>query len=395
MSTLYDIIGKNPAEFAGNTEGLRKHLDDTYSARELQHIVRQVNPKRLTGTEIMSLRKEQAIHYLLYQTLPCGDAKSADQPKGGILETLLQDLIEGKVNEAIKDLAIDEEKIKVMVQDILATKRQVEIVIKSDTGSITLPERQHYMFPFVVKAMSTGLNIILKGPKATSKTTMAIKACEALNLKYRRYVAHPATSQWEAFGRVSDENGTFIPGFAYDPFKLGWCLIIDEFDNTDPSMGVLYNALSDGKAITFPNGETVEPNPNFRLIMCGNTAGQGATDEYCGRFQMDAATLDRFIIVHVPEDPDLQGRILGIEDPHKLECILEGEHPRADQVLDRVKLANAWFKTNRIQAHVSLRGIYQCKKLLEAGLGWQWCHNTVMTKGLTEDQITRFDKEAY
>lgn len=47
-------------------------------------------------------------------------------------------------------------------------------------------------------------------------------------------------------------------------------------------------------------------HPDFRVVAAGNTIGQGASIEYVGRTQLDAASLDRFAVVDVDYDRTIE-----------------------------------------------------------------------------------------
>ena len=55
-------------------------------------------------------------------------------------------------------------------------------------------------------------------------------------------------------------------------------------------------------------------NENFRLVAAGNTYGTGADAQYVGRNELDAATLDRFVVVRWNYDQELESRIIGDKD---------------------------------------------------------------------------------
>ena len=52
--------------------------------------------------------------------------------------------------------------------------------------------------------------------------------------------------------------------------------------------------------------EEVQAHPDFRVIAAGNTFGLGANYEYVGRNQLDMASLDRFAVVRVGYDRNIE-----------------------------------------------------------------------------------------
>ncbi len=60
----------------------------------------------------------------------------------------------------------------------------------------------------------------------------------------------------------------------------------------------------------FPNGETVIPHPNFRIIAASNTWGDGADTIHSTREKLDGATLNRFERIYYGYDSDLERSIM-------------------------------------------------------------------------------------
>ena len=81
--------------------------------------------------------------------------------------------------------------------------------------------------------------------------------------------------------------------------KNGGLLMLDELDNSQAEAIIALNAALANGYYTFGNGEQVKLHENFRCMAAGNTNGQGATDEYCGRYAMDESSRDRFAFIHV------------------------------------------------------------------------------------------------
>jgi len=63
----------------------------------------------------------------------------------------------------------------------------------------------------------------------------------------------------------------------------------------------------------FPDG-MVEKHKDFIIIASANTYGTGANREYVGRNQLDAATLNRFVVIDWDYDEDIEGKICDNKD---------------------------------------------------------------------------------
>ena len=56
---------------------------------------------------------------------------------------------------------------------------------------------------------------------------------------------------------------------------------------------------------SFPNGKA-KAHENFYCIAAGNTYGTGADNVYTGRYQLDAASMDRFALISVDYDERIE-----------------------------------------------------------------------------------------
>jgi hypothetical protein len=117
----------------------------------------------------------------------------------------------------------------------------------------------------------------------------------------------------------------------------------------------------------FPDG-VVSRHPNCIIIAAANTYGHGATHEYVGRNKLDAATVDRFIMLDWTYD-------------EKLETSLAGANDWTTYVQKaRKACAGAGIK-HVISPRASIRG----RMLLDAGVPRDQVINMVVRKGLPED----------
>jgi MoxR-like ATPase len=91
----------------------------------------------------------------------------------------------------------------------------------------------------------------------------------------------------------------------YKAFKYGGLFMIDEIDASHPDVLVIINTAIAQRYFTF-HGEFVRAHENFRIIAAGNTVGTGADAQYTGRYQLDASTLDRFFIIEIKYDINIE-----------------------------------------------------------------------------------------
>lgn len=121
-------------------------------------------------------------------------------------------------------------------------------------------------------------------------------------------------------------------------------VLFDEIDNGDASAMVTVNDAIASREITLADNSHVDLH-NIRFMANANTWGTGATDEYVGRNQLDAATLNRFVVVEVDYDERVEDSIC--EDK---------------EVLSFIQQFRQALKTCGIKHVVSYRNIEQVTK---------------------------------
>ena len=105
----------------------------------------------------------------------------------------------------------------------------------------------------------------------------------------------------------------------YKAFKDGGLFFLDEIDNSHPSALLSLNsaigATSNGNIyMAFEDGKYTEAHPDFRIIAAANTWGNGANRMYCGRSELDSASLDRFIQIYFDYDSKIEKSIINDDE---------------------------------------------------------------------------------
>lgn len=145
------------------------------------------------------------------------------------------------------------------------------------------------------------------GPMGTGKSSGAIQVCARLNWPV---VGLTATGSLEfislvgGFQLVQVEAGQapvmkFIYGPLASAMKYGKVLLINEYDYAQPEEMAGLNDIIQGMPLFIEaTGEVIYPHPAFRIIVTGNTAGNG--DEqgiYPGVLIQNGAANDRYRII--------------------------------------------------------------------------------------------------
>jgi hypothetical protein len=173
---------------------------------------------------------------------------------------------------------------------------QKEIVVKLPDGSAkSAGGIQHEKFETILKYLTADVPVFMSGAAGTGKSSIAKNAAKALGLEF--YFSGAVNDIYKFTGFI-DANGHYSKTQFYDFCVNGGVFFLDEMDASIPEVLVALNAAIANRYFDFPCGK-VELNENCRFICAGNTYGNGADAQYTGRYQLDAATLDRFAVVEI------------------------------------------------------------------------------------------------
>lgn len=173
---------------------------------------------------------------------------------------------------------------------------QKEIVVKLPDGSKkSVGGIQHEKFETIIKYLTADVPVFMSGAAGTGKSSIAKNAAKALGLEF--YFSGAVNDIYKFTGFI-DANGNYSKTQFYDFCVNGGVFFLDEMDASIPEVLVALNAAIANRYFDFPCGK-VELNENCRFICAGNTYGNGADAQYTGRYQLDAATLDRFAVVEI------------------------------------------------------------------------------------------------
>ena len=175
---------------------------------------------------------------------------------------------------------------------------------------IRIPERKkwettevlHEKFDQILTATIDNEPLYFFGPAGTGKSYLARQLAKALDIGY--YYTNNVTDEVQIKGFI-DANGRYHETEFFKAFTQGGIFLLDELDASIPeTLTMLNEAIANGY-FPFPNGK-VNAHPDFHCVAAGNTFGTGADNEYTGRYQLDAATLNRFGVVRVDYDERIE-----------------------------------------------------------------------------------------
>lgn len=177
--------------------------------------------------------------------------------------------------------------------------------IKTPTGSKKIEGVVHEKFDKVVNLVNADIPVFLTGGAGTGKNVICKQVAKALDLEF--YFTNAVTQEYKLTGFI-DANGHFHETQFFKAFTEGGLFMLDEIDASIPEVLIILNAAIANRYFDFPTGR-VEAHEDFRLIAAGNTFGTGADMEYTGRYQLDAASLDRFALVEIDYSPAIEEAI--------------------------------------------------------------------------------------
>ena len=185
----------------------------------------------------------------------------------------------------------------------------INITVNGETRQAQIKGIVNPKFARIMKYLVNGENVYMWGPAGTGKNVTAEQCAEALDMPI--FYMNTIYTKYDLCGYM-DAQGNYVPttfyNFMHAPKGL---FFFDEYDNSQSASTVCFNNLLEKGEYTFPNGETLRLDENHKIIAAGNTNGQGATEEYNDRYQMDESNRSRFMFVPVTYDPAVEKSIVG------------------------------------------------------------------------------------
>lgn len=221
--------------------------------------------------------------------------------------TTPQTSLSASIAEAMAKLSVDamiqfaKPQIDKYISDTYGALPKI-IEVKSDNSKNKVTGATHKEFETILKLVNADIPVFLTGPAGCGKNVICKQVAEALGKEF--YFSNAVTQEYKITGFI-DANGTFHETQFYKAFTQGGIFMLDEIDASVPEVLVILNAAIANRYFDFPNGR-VQAHKDFRIVAAGNTFGTGADAEYTGRYQLDASSLDRFAIVEINYDTNIE-----------------------------------------------------------------------------------------
>ena len=269
---------------------------------------------------------------------------------------------------------LDENRVIKLIHDHAPKAPVIKIDLTKKNGEkVEVEGLQHEVFEDVLLAVSCKLNVLVVGPAGSGKTTMAEMVAKSLDVPF--YFNGAIASEYKLTGFI-DAHGKVINTQFREAYENGGLYLFDEIDGSLPGALLAFNAaLSNGYA-DFPDGR-INKHEDFYCLAAANTYGHGASRQYVGRNQLDAASIDRFCVFDMNYDERLETSI--------------SPNPAWTQKIQNYRKAAADLNIRHI---ISPRASISGAKLLANGMAEHKVENAVIWKGLAKDDITKIKNHA-
>lgn len=308
-----------------------------------------------------------------------------------IVPPAVQNIPSGLSEERAREIAVEEsfntlvslqDELRRELQELKDNQPKITRVILRDQPAIDIAEHTHPMFPKMLKRHSKGANLFLTGPAGTGKTFMAEQLGRTIGIETVVISCDPTMTKGSLMGVVSPGTGLLNPGPVAECLEFGKIGIFDEVDASNPAAMVVLNntlsALVDSR-FRLADGRVITKHRNCSWIATANTFGTGPTAEHIGRNSLDAATLDRWTLLHVGYDTELERTIgsqyLGAERYGKLAQLIRSLRE------NREKYA--------IKVVISTRGVVDICKMLDPDDTIEELMADRILKSLKRDQVEK------
>ena len=194
--------------------------------------------------------------------------------------------------------------------------RENFIVIKKGDVENRIKGKSHSKLQKVLDVIAMGEIPLLVGPAGTGKTVLAKQVADVLEVNYDGLSCSGGLTEAKIFGRSIPNVQTGeerYSGTSYiNAYENGGVFLFDEFDAADDNMMCSLNQSFDNGYMMIPerkDATKAERHSESYIICTANTYGTGADRQYVSRNQMDAATMDRFTIVEIGYDAEIEAQV--------------------------------------------------------------------------------------
>lgn len=311
IAIMADNNGKFTAYSNGKHYSVNNYRPIDGNGRQLredsQKVIRELLPRAKSAYEAMEAEKAERIEALRIEMLEEARREATPKPRSFaevLEESFIKTLTEKSASDMVEAMYPTVEKMLVDRFGLIPQAHEIKI---PDRPQWDTTEVLHEAFDLILSATLDNEPLYFYGPAGTGKSYLARQIAKALGIGY--YYTNNVTDEVQIKGFI-DANGRYHETEFYKAFVNGGIFLLDELDASIPeTLTMLNEAIANGY-FPFPTGK-VTAHKDFHCIAAGNTFGTGADNEYTGRYQLDAATLNRFGVIHVDYDIRIEKAMCG------------------------------------------------------------------------------------
>jgi len=265
-----------------------------------------------------------------------------------------------------------------IAEPIVTTVAAVPVTVAGDL-------LRHNCYPILRAVVGADVPVYLVGPPGSGKSTIAKHIADDLGLEFHTKSCSIQTSEISLLG-YQDANGRLVRTPLREAYEHGGVFLLDEIDAGSPAVLVVLNALLANGHCAFPDG-LITKHKDFKFAAGANTFGTGASREFVGRQQLDAATLDRFAFIEMNYDRALEARLAGaVRDGETSEygTVKPPKSVDGDAWFTRVEQTRAKVAEHKLRHVISPRATIYGVALLKAGLSKSTVERLLLRKNLDD-----------
>lgn len=213
-------------------------------------------------------------------------------------------------------------------------------------------------------------NIWAVGPAGSGKTLGAWMLAQKMELPFHSHPIGRETMSHDIFG-FHNAGGEAVRTIFREAWEHGGICLLDELDYASPAAASALNTATSSNFASFPDG-VIQKHPDFVMIATANTYGTGATAQYIGSNQLNAATLDRFVFIEWGYDLRVERAI-----SFNMDLAIHIEKLRAK------------CEAMQIKHVISPRATIDGSDMLEIGFTLQEVESMVIFKGLDSHTVNK------
>lgn len=220
-----------------------------------------------------------------------------------VLTTLNSESYDALANKLNTETANAMRELRALAEEVRPIEIRTPEVTKQIDGV------RHNQFENLLKITGAGQAVLLVGPAGTGKSHAAELVADTLDMPFRAISVGSQTSKSDLVGYMT-ATGDYVRTQFREAYEHGGLFLLDEADAGNSNVLILLNAALSNGQMAFPD-QMVKAHPRFRMVATANTYGNGASRQYVGRNQLDAATLDRFAVLDWNIDDRVEATLAG------------------------------------------------------------------------------------